>query len=122
VWTGAFIDRMDLAYCVSDLVVCRAGATTIAELTRLGKPAILVPYPYAAAGHQMENARTLAEAGAAAIIEDHDAKDRLEEAVRGTLKGSALAAMGAKSKSLGRPDAARDIARRMVILGGGGKA
>ncbi len=119
VWVGAFIDRMDYAYCVSDLVVCRAGATTIAELTRLGKPAILIPYPYAAAGHQMENARTLAESGAALIVEDNEAKDRLEEAVRGALSGGSLAAMGEKSKMLGRPDAAHDIAGRMVLLGGG---
>ena len=60
-----FIDSMDYAYAVADLVVCRAGATTLAELTCLGKPAILVPYPHAAANHQVENARSLAERGAA---------------------------------------------------------
>ncbi len=64
-WVQPFIDRMDYAYAASDLIVCRAGATTIAELTRLGKPAILVPYPYAAADHQTENARAMTQAGAA---------------------------------------------------------
>ena len=55
-WAGAFIDRMDFAYAASTFVVCRAGATTIAELTRLGKAAILIPYPHAAADHQTANA------------------------------------------------------------------
>lgn len=117
VWVGAFIDRMDCAYRVSDLVVCRAGATTIAELTVLGKPAILIPYPHAAAGHQMENAKSLAEAGAAELVQDHEAKSRLEGAIRAAASGDKLASMAAKSRALGKPDAAREIARRIILLG-----
>ncbi|HKJ05314.1 MAG TPA: undecaprenyldiphospho-muramoylpentapeptide beta-N-acetylglucosaminyltransferase [Geopsychrobacteraceae bacterium] len=63
-----FIDDMASAYADAELVICRAGATTIAELTVCGRPAILIPYPYAAGDHQTENARSLAEAGAACML------------------------------------------------------
>jgi UDP-N-acetylglucosamine--N-acetylmuramyl-(pentapeptide) pyrophosphoryl-undecaprenol N-acetylglucosamine transferase len=61
----AFIDDMGAAYHRADLVVCRSGATTVAELTVLGKPAILVPYPFAADDHQRANAEVVAEQGPA---------------------------------------------------------
>ncbi len=116
-WIGAFIDRMDLAYAASDLVVCRAGATTIAEITRLGKPAILVPYPFAAANHQVENARAIAAQGAAVIIDDQRAKSDLLAKVETLLQSSNLQEMSHRSKALGMPDAARNIAQRVVALG-----
>ncbi|MFQ5667236.1 MAG: undecaprenyldiphospho-muramoylpentapeptide beta-N-acetylglucosaminyltransferase [Candidatus Binatia bacterium] len=65
-----FIHDMAGAYGRADLVVCRAGATTLAELTLLGKPAILVPYPFAADDHQRRNAEVLAQHGAAEVIAD----------------------------------------------------
>ncbi|HEX9613889.1 MAG TPA: undecaprenyldiphospho-muramoylpentapeptide beta-N-acetylglucosaminyltransferase, partial [Bacteroidota bacterium] len=55
-WVGPFIGSMELAYAAADLVVCRAGAATIAELTRAGKPSVLIPYPHAVADHQTRNA------------------------------------------------------------------
>jgi UDP-N-acetylglucosamine--N-acetylmuramyl-(pentapeptide) pyrophosphoryl-undecaprenol N-acetylglucosamine transferase len=67
-----FIDDMASAYGGANLVVCRAGATTLAELACVGKPAILVPYPYAADDHQRANAEILARAGAAHVILDVD--------------------------------------------------
>jgi UDP-N-acetylglucosamine--N-acetylmuramyl-(pentapeptide) pyrophosphoryl-undecaprenol N-acetylglucosamine transferase len=120
-WTGAFIDRMDLAYAASDLVVARAGATTIAELTRLGKPAILVPYPHAAADHQVENARALAENGAARIVRDAEIGQRLIGEIQSALEKNALAEMSRRSKSLGMPDAATTIARRVIALARGSR-
>ena len=116
-WIGAFIDRMDYAYAASDLVVCRAGATTIAELTRLGKPALLVPYPFAAANHQVENARAIAAQGAALMIEDDRVRRELLEKVETLLQGTNLQEMHRKSKALGMPDAAGKIAQRVVDLG-----
>jgi UDP-N-acetylglucosamine--N-acetylmuramyl-(pentapeptide) pyrophosphoryl-undecaprenol N-acetylglucosamine transferase len=116
VWVGAFIDAMEYAYRVCDLVVCRAGATTIAELTRLGKPAILVPYPHAAANHQVENARSMAEAGAAEIVYDYEALESLGTRILGALKGPGLTDMSMKSLKLGKPDAARKIAGRVLAL------
>src|ERR687897_1519732 len=67
-----FIEKMDDAYARADLVLCRAGATTVAELTAFGKAAILVPYPYAIYDHQRWNAQALADKGAAEMILDHE--------------------------------------------------
>ncbi len=66
----AYIDRMDQAYRIADLVVCRAGALTLAELAALGKPAILVPFPHATDDHQTRNAQAVAAAGAARVVPD----------------------------------------------------
>ncbi len=116
VWAGAFIDRIEYAYAVSDIVVSRAGATTIAELTRLAKPAILVPYPHAAANHQMENARALAEGGAAVVVDDKNLHAKLLKELRDVMKGETLAAMGRQSATFGKPEAARIIAERAIAL------
>ena len=116
VWVNAFIERMDYAYAVSDLVVCRAGATTIAELTRLGKPSILVPYPHAAADHQTENARSMANAGAAEIVSDGEIAERLSSVIESLLQGDRLRRMGENAKHLGKPDAAHVIAVRVLNL------
>jgi UDP-N-acetylglucosamine--N-acetylmuramyl-(pentapeptide) pyrophosphoryl-undecaprenol N-acetylglucosamine transferase len=114
-WTGAFIDRMDLAYAAADVVVSRAGATTLAELTRIGKPAILVPYPYAAADHQTMNARTMADSGAAIMVSDNELDRQLESALLGLLRDqSRMEAMAGKSKSMGRPEAGKVIARQII--------
>jgi UDP-N-acetylglucosamine--N-acetylmuramyl-(pentapeptide) pyrophosphoryl-undecaprenol N-acetylglucosamine transferase len=67
-----FIDKMDYAYSVCDFVISRAGAMTIAELIAMNLPAVLVPFPGAAANHQYKNAKTLADAGAAMIVKDND--------------------------------------------------
>lgn len=66
-----FIDRMDYAYSASNFAITRAGAMTISELAAAGLPAILVPYPFAAANHQHKNARTIVEQGAALLVEDN---------------------------------------------------
>jgi len=118
-WIGAFINRMDLAYAAADVVVCRAGATTIAELTRIGKPAILVPYPHAAEDHQTRNARTLVDAGAARMIPDSEVGTRLERELLELLENSAVQnAMIAAARRLGNPNAARRVAERILQLTG----
>ena len=111
-----FIDSMDYAYAVADLVVCRAGATTLAELTRLGKPAILVPYPHAAANHQVENARSLAERGAAEILYDAEVSERLLQCVLAVSEDKRLLQMSAQSRKLGKPGAAKKIAEHILAL------
>jgi len=116
VWIDSFIDRMDFAYAASDMVVCRAGATTIAELARLGKAAILVPYPFAAANHQAENARAMAEAGAAVIVNDADIEKQLASVLSSALDENNLGRMREASKNLGWPNAAKTIAERIVDL------
>ena len=73
----AFIYDMDLAYAVADLVVSRAGAMSIAELTMVKKPSVLVPFPYAAEDQQTKNALTLVNYHAAKLVKDEDAKELL---------------------------------------------
>jgi UDP-N-acetylglucosamine--N-acetylmuramyl-(pentapeptide) pyrophosphoryl-undecaprenol N-acetylglucosamine transferase len=106
-----FIDKMDEAYARADLVVCRAGATTIAELTVFGKPAILVPYPYAADDHQRFNAQALQEQGAAEMILDRelDGTKLAEQIRRHYSDRGRLEAMGKAALRLGRPEAAKKI-------------
>lgn len=116
IWVGSFIHRMDYAYFISDLVICRAGATTIAELTRLGKPAVLVPYPHAAANHQVENAISLAASGAAYVIYDNKVVEELFNKIQQLIDGSILSQMSENSKKLGKPNAANDIAQRVIQL------
>lgn len=114
-WLGAFIDRMEFAFGAADAVVCRAGATTLAELTRIGKPAILIPYPHAAADHQRHNAQALADAGAAVMIVDNEVAQKLGTTVVDLLNdASRLKTMSSASRALGRPDAGPIIARKVL--------
>jgi len=115
---AAFIDDMGAAYAAADLVVCRAGATTVAELTALGLPSVLVPYPHAAHDHQSANARLLAEAGAAVFLPQGALTgESLETLIRGLLQNrDRLATMGAAAKALGRPNAAREIVAECLRL------
>jgi UDP-N-acetylglucosamine--N-acetylmuramyl-(pentapeptide) pyrophosphoryl-undecaprenol N-acetylglucosamine transferase len=107
----------DLGDCLaaSDLVLSRSGGS-IFELTAAGRPAILVPYPHAAAGHQEGNAAWMAEAGAAQVIRDEELDaDRLATEVDDLLRAEGrLAAMAAASASLAKPEAARRIADQVL--------
>lgn len=116
-----FIYQMGEAYAVADVVISRAGATTLAEETALGKPAILVPFPFAAGGHQELNARKLLEIGAAKMIPDRELRgETLSGAIRELYTSEALRAeMQQRSRSVGRPDAGAkvvDIAMSLVKL------
>jgi UDP-N-acetylglucosamine--N-acetylmuramyl-(pentapeptide) pyrophosphoryl-undecaprenol N-acetylglucosamine transferase len=113
-----FITDMGGAYAAADVVVGRAGAMTCAEVTALGLPAILVPYPYAADDHQRRNAEVLAAGGAAETILDADlTPERLAERLRALLDDPARrTAMAARARELGRPDAARRVADECLAL------
>jgi UDP-N-acetylglucosamine--N-acetylmuramyl-(pentapeptide) pyrophosphoryl-undecaprenol N-acetylglucosamine transferase len=106
-----FIDRMDEAYARADLVLCRAGATTLAELTVFGKAAILVPFPYAIYDHQRSNAQSLQERGAAEMILDQELTGaRLAERIRAHFADRGrLERMAQAARALGRPEAAARI-------------
>ncbi|MGD0337308.1 MAG: undecaprenyldiphospho-muramoylpentapeptide beta-N-acetylglucosaminyltransferase [Bacteroidota bacterium] len=113
-----FIESMEYAYAAADLTLCRAGAITIAELTRLGVPTVLIPYPYAAANHQVENAKAMVKAHAAEMIMDHETDRKTCETVLGLIRDDArLKTMHENSLMLGKPAAAKDIARSVVALG-----
>ncbi|MFD4748454.1 undecaprenyldiphospho-muramoylpentapeptide beta-N-acetylglucosaminyltransferase [Streptomyces rubiginosohelvolus] len=111
-----YLDRMDLAYAVADLVVCRAGSATIAELATTGVPAVLVPYPHAPGDHQTHNARVLSDAGAAHLVPDAETTaDRLAEIVDPLLADPArLAAMG-RAADPGHHARAADLLAETVI-------
>ena len=106
-----FIADMAEAYGWADLVVCRAGALTVAELAAAGVGAILVPYPHAVDDHQTANARYLAEAGAALLVPQSQLSDeRLASLLAAHRDRKALAAMADRARGLARPDAAERVA------------
>jgi UDP-N-acetylglucosamine--N-acetylmuramyl-(pentapeptide) pyrophosphoryl-undecaprenol N-acetylglucosamine transferase len=85
----AFVDRMDLVYRAADLMVARAGASTISELQLTGVPAVLVPSPNVAEDHQRKNAQALADRDAAVMVLDVDAETSLAEVVTSLLNDDA---------------------------------
>ena len=107
----AFIKDMAAEYRRADLVVARAGATTVAELGVVGRPAILVPYPFAADNHQEVNAREMAESGAALMFKQSElTPEKLADVVADlATHPETLAKMGSAMKALGKPGAAADI-------------
>lgn len=113
-----FIDDMADAYAAADVVVCRAGATSIAELSVLGLPALLVPYPHATSDHQTENALALARTGAAAMVEDSELDgQRLVDTVEPWLTDRERhAAVATAASAFGRRDAATNVARLVLEL------
>jgi UDP-N-acetylglucosamine--N-acetylmuramyl-(pentapeptide) pyrophosphoryl-undecaprenol N-acetylglucosamine transferase len=115
-----FIVAMSEAYAKATLIVCRAGATTLAELTACGRPAVLVPYPHAAAGHQSVNAQAMAAKGAALMLEQTDlTPERLAKLIGGLLHDrTSLMSMAASAKRLARRGAAARILQecRTVLL------
>jgi UDP-N-acetylglucosamine--N-acetylmuramyl-(pentapeptide) pyrophosphoryl-undecaprenol N-acetylglucosamine transferase len=80
-----FIYEMDLAYAAADVVVSRAGAMSVSELSLVAKPAILVPYPYASEDHQTKNAMALVLKNAAVLVKDSDTKEKLYQEIDGLL-------------------------------------
>ena len=113
-----FLSRMDYAYAVADLVVSRAGASSISELSLLGKPSILVPSPNVAEDHQTHNARALSDKGAAILVRDVEAVD--------TMVDTALATIASKEKlqslsdnvlKLAYPNSAEKIVNEILKLG-----
>ncbi len=106
-------DRMDLVYAAADLAVCRAGASTVAELAAVGLGAVLVPLPGAPGDHQTANAGALVAAGAARLIVDGELTGpALAEVLRTLLADKdRLTAMSEAARRLGRPDAAGAVAR-----------
>jgi len=110
-----YLRRIHQAYAAADLVVCRSGAMTLAEIAACGTPAILVPYPHAAHGHQVVNAANLVDRGAAAMILDRELTgERLAQEIAHWLADrQALSRMSANARTFARPDAAERIVRSL---------
>ncbi len=112
-----FVDRADLAYAAADVVVARAGALTISELCIVGVPAILVPSPNVAEDHQTKNALALSQIGAARIVRDVDAAEKMMAEAMLVLNNESLAfSLGENIRPLGKPNAAKAIAETALNL------
>ncbi len=117
-----FIDRMDYAYAISELAVCRSGALTCSELLATGTPSILVPSPNVAEDHQTRNAQSLVSMGAAAIMPEANMRSGLFQVWSGLWNDFArLTEMGARAADNATPDAADRIAKDVLELAAGFK-
>ncbi|MFQ6067057.1 MAG: undecaprenyldiphospho-muramoylpentapeptide beta-N-acetylglucosaminyltransferase [bacterium] len=114
----SYLPQMEYAYAASDLVICRSGATTLAELMARGLPAILIPYPYATGGHQWKNAQVLQAMKAAYLILEEDlTPEKLKVTIlRLITNKSLLEGMAEKSRALGKPEATREVAKLTLSL------
>lgn len=112
-----FIENMDVAYSAADIVVCRAGALTISELAILGKAAILIPSPNVAEDHQTVNAMSLVHKGAALLVKDTEAKEKLVTEIQGLLNDETQKS-GLENNILyfARPQAAKQIAAEILKI------
>ena len=112
----AFIDDMARRYAEADLVICRAGAVTVAELAAGGIASVLVPFPHAVDDHQTANGRFLADRGAAVLLQQRDLTPQKLADLISSLDRSRLLEMAAKAREVGKPDAAKQVAQRCMEL------
>lgn len=110
-----YFDDLSVAYAVSDLAICRSGAMTIAELTVTGTPALFIPYPFAAADHQMHNAQSMQSRGAAVVIaqENLTAQSLAQEVLAIVQSEERLQSMRAAMLAMAKPQAASDLANQL---------
>jgi UDP-N-acetylglucosamine--N-acetylmuramyl-(pentapeptide) pyrophosphoryl-undecaprenol N-acetylglucosamine transferase len=112
----AFIDDMAAAYNWADVVICRAGALTVAEVAASGSAALFVPFPFAVDDHQTANARFLAAPGAAWLMQQKDLTPQGLADWLGGLTRAELATRAAQARALAKPDATRDVAEAVKEL------
>lgn len=117
VYVTDFVARMDMAYTAANLVISRAGASTISELCLIGKPAILVPSPNVAEDHQTKNALALEKNGAAVMVRDAEANDKLIEKALSLIEDSdALKRLATGAKEMALPNSAQLIADEVMAV------
>jgi len=114
--TVAFIEDMATAFARADIVVCRAGATTVAELAVAGVASLLVPFPHAVDDHQTVNARFLADHDAAMLIQQKDLTPRRLADVIQSLTRESLSQMASRARAIGKVNATRDVADHCVAV------
>jgi UDP-N-acetylglucosamine--N-acetylmuramyl-(pentapeptide) pyrophosphoryl-undecaprenol N-acetylglucosamine transferase len=112
----AFEQHLPELFCAADLVICRAGASTIAELCTLGTPSVLVPLPNAPGDHQLHNAESLVHVGGSRLVVDGDATPQrlAQEVIELIDEPTRLEEMGVAAKSLSHREAAREIADLVI--------
>lgn len=110
VYVSDFIYEMDKAYAAADFVISRAGALSVSELSVVGKPAILVPFPFAAEDHQTKNAESLSKNNAAILIKDSEISERVEEIIQSFSNNQGLLQeLSENIKKFAKPNAAQEI-------------
>ncbi len=115
IWAGDFITNMNVAYAAADIIISRAGSGALAELCIVGKPAVLVPYPFAAEDHQTANAMHLVNKKAALLVKDSEVKEKLVEMVLNLAKDASLQQVLATNISaMAIPDADERIATEIL--------
>lgn len=114
--TLAFIEDMASAYAEADLVICRAGATTIAEIAAAGVASVVIPYPHAVDDHQTSNARFLAEAGAAVLLPQQDLSAERVADLIARFDRERLCEMAKRARSFGKPGATEAVAKACMEL------
>lgn len=113
-------DRMEVVYAAADIALCRAGASTVAELAAIGLPSVLVPLPGAPNDHQTANARALVDAGAARMVSDRDATgERLAVELDELMDASTRAQMTKSAAAVAHRDAAAEVARLIERVSAG---
>ena len=115
--TRPFFDEMIDIYLLADLIISRSGAGTVSELSAVGKPSILIPYPYAKADHQKINALRMVKAGASKIIQERELTgDRLAKMIMEVIKDPrTLETMADASKRLGMPNSTKSICDQALL-------
>ncbi len=113
---SAFIDRMDLAYAMADVVICRAGALTISELCLVGKPAILIPSPNVSEDHQTMNAKALSTNDAGILVEEKNAKTMLEEALHVLDNEQVMSSLKNNIQKLAKANATKNIVSEILQI------
>lgn len=111
-----FIDDMAARYAAADLIICRAGASTVTELAAVGVASVLVPYPHAVDDHQTHNARYLAERGAAVLIPQREFTPEMLARLLGEFTRQKLLAMAQAARAAGKPEATRAVAEICMEL------
>jgi len=112
-----FIKNMDLAYAAADLIISRAGAIAISEISAVGKPVVFIPFPYAAEDHQTKNAQRLVNKNAALMIADHEVKDQLLPLINKIMhKEDVLQNMAKEIRKFGITDADNRIAAEVIKI------
>ncbi len=112
-----FVEHMENIYGIADVVVCRAGGSTVAELTAIGLPAIYVPYPWATDNHQEYNARWVSERGAGVLVLDKELESRFKNVLVDLMQdGEKREKMASASRKLGRPSASAKVVERIICL------
>lgn len=113
----SFIDRMDLVYAAADVIISRAGASSVSELCLVGKPVIFIPSPNVAEDHQTKNAKAVADKGGAVLLKENELDEKFETVFSALIADEKKQAeLGSQMQKLAKPNATKDIVKEISKL------